>query len=969
MQSKKRGPAATVCPATVNPAVRHPARRVLDLGGAWSLRIDPHSQGARQGWADGRDTFEYSAAVPGSVNALEALGREYPSHTMPNAYEGGCWYQRRFKLPAGWSAPRAWLQFGGIMPAAHVWLNGRRLGYHAYSPVAVKFDATDALRPGAENVIVVELPWQDLGFRGGLIFGSGLWRTVELEGTAELRLEDLFIRPRLARRRADVAATLCNDGPRARQVTLRAVARPASGRGPGFEVRSRPLRVAAGRSTPVTLTLDMPGARAWTPDDPRLYVLTLEVHEGDTLADAVSERFGMRELTVGREALLLNGEPLIFRAVCDEFFGCPTLAPIVDPALIRRRLLALKALGFNAKRYHTHMPPREELDLCDELGILVHAEISVISNFSQTGPYPESRAVWKAGLRQVRNHASLVTYCMGNEGSQIMDGLYDRAREYYADAKALAPDTPVLAASGMQGEHPVPNDYETPHFWSRYFVWAYDGLTALPWRALDPLAAKGPLVVHEYGKYTVWPDPREDRYFRAARMPLKGNYGAMGRIALKEAGLESLLPRIVRHSRALAAVCNRLAIEEARRQPGVTGYHILSAFRLNCNRGMVDDLARHVDPEFQDYPAVNGPTALLIDRTYRGRTLTAGQDVALTVHLSHFGAAPVVRGRLRWRVENGAGAALAEGVLGGLEFPRGRNGPLAAMAFRAPDGTGRISLTAELAGGGKVLARNRWDFWHFAAPDGGCPEPVLCDAAAPGWDLDVMAAYPAVRRLDDFVSVWKGDRLCKASTGREGAEYLATHPVRALIADHWDDGFAAYARRGGSVLLLNTGHFPEDWYAPKLDRDRAYGAPHLTYDMYTHFAPFRTGWDHGNACTIFERHPALRGFPHEGWADLQCFAMIQGAKTLRTARLPGPAAPILRVIPMWKRSGPQSGPSPDLPDVPRPYETENRVYLAEVRIGRGRVLVSALRHFCDPAGRWLLDRLVGHAARQDQRTR
>lgn len=952
----------TIYPAAVNSPVGASARCRLDLGGTWSLRLDPDAKGAQAGWDQGDGAFEYGIPVPGCVNALDSLAGQYPSLTMPNAYEGGCWYRRTFELPQDWRASRSWLQFGGIMPSASVWLNGTCLGSHSLSPVAVKFEATEALRPGL-NVITVDLPWKEVGLRGGLNFGPGLWRTVELEGTSDIHMEEVFIRPRVRERGASIAALLFNRSAVARQVAVQAVARPVSGRGAAYESVTATLDLPAGGSAPVELNLAMPDAALWSPDDPALHVLTLEAREGGQLLDAVTERFGLRELVVGRECLLLNGEPLMFRAVCDEFYGSPMIAPMVAPGLIRRRLELLKRLGFNAKRYHTHVPPREELDLCDELGILVHAEISVISNFSTTAPYPECREVWRAALRQIRNHASFVTYCMGNEGSQIMDGLYDRAREYYADAKALAPDTPVLAASGMQGEHPeVPNDYETPHFWGRFFKSAYDGLSAIPWLALEPLADKGPLVIHEYGKFTVWPDPVEDAFFREEGVPLKGNYGAMGLIALEEAGLDFLLPRIIRNSRALAAVCNKIVLEDARRFPKVTGYHVLSAFRLNGNRGMADDLARHVDPEFSDYAVVNAPSVLALDRGFQGRTVVTGQTVQATLHLSRFDRDPIGQGRLVWRVTQG-GRVVAEGALEGLAFPRGCNGPLAEITFRAPDTTGQLTLSAELLAGGRTCAVNRWNFWAFTWPDGTGTARMLCDIEAKGVDYDLMALSSGVRRLDDAVSARRGDRVCKSPTDHDALDYLVATPPAGLVADRWSGALAAHVEGGGSALLLDTGHFPQAWYAPREITDKAYGADN-EYDIFTFFAPFRTGWDHGNAATVIESHPVLTGFPHEGFCDLQWFAMIQGARALRTAELPGRVEPVVRVIPLWMRRGPQAGPSPENPDIARPYQTENRVYLAECRLGKGRLLISSLRLFADPAGRWLLDRLLKNTCKE-----
>lgn len=937
--------------------VRDERRPRIGLGGAWSLRLDPRDRGAREGWAQGRESFEHVIAVPGCVNALPVFAGQFPSVSMPNSYEGTCWYRRLFEIPEDWRAERTWLLFGGIMPSAHIWLNGRYLGSHSQSPVSVKFDASAAVQPGTSNVLTVELPWRDLGLRGGLKFGPGIWRTVEMEGTAASHLENIAIRPMPGEQRVVVTVDVHNDARDGFKGVLQARVVPWRAGGPGFEAGSAAFEVPPGGERTQTLTIEMPEAMRWSPDKPFLYVLTLSLRQDGQTVDALAERFGMRQLTVGPRCLLLNGEPFMFRAVCDEFFGCPTISPIVDPALIRQRLMALKTLGFNGKRYHTHLPAREEMDACDELGLMVHAEISVISNFNNTEPYPENRETWKAGLKALRNHASFCIYCMGNEGSQIMDGLYDRVKEYYADARGLAPDLPILAASGMQGEHPeVPNDFETPHFWARFFVWSYDGLSAVPWAALAPLSAKKPLLIHEYGKFTIWPDPAEDKLFREFGAPLRGNYGAMGLLALEEAGMTGLLPRILHNSRALAAVCNKIAIEEARRTPRVSGYHLLSAFRLNGNRGMVDEFGRQIDPQAHEFVNSNGPSALVIDRGYRGRAFASGQRVKIQLHLSHFGDGDLLRGSVHWRVLQGV-KTVSEGTSSGhARFPRGENGPLCEIAFTAPDLTGKLRLEARLLDGRTTVAGNSWDFWSFEIPDGIIPDGMVCDGRDAHWELDLMGAFPEMRRLDDHVSIWRGDRIAHPS-GRETADYLSACPPATVVADHWSGDLPAYVEGGGTVLLFDNGRFPEAWYAPRLASDKAYGAE-IAYDMFTMFSPFRAGWDHGNAATLFEDHSVLSGFPQDGYCDLQCFCMVQGARALRVAALPGSVKPILRVIPIWQRRGAQSGPSPQNPDIPRAYATEARVYLAECTLGKGRLLVSSLRHFADPAGRWLLNRLV-----------
>ena len=158
--------------------------------------------------------------------------------------------------------------------------------------------------------------------------------------------------------------------------------------------------------------------------------------------------------------------------------------------------------------------------------------------------------------------------------------------------------------------------------------------------------------------------------------------------------------------------------------------------------------------------------------------------------------------------------------------------------------------------------------------------------------------------------------------------------------------------------MLDTGCLEQDWYAPLREDDHG-------HDMFSFFAPYRAGWDHGNAATIYEPHPALGDFPQEGYCDLQCYDMVQGARSLRLQHLPGEVRPILWVVPMWRPVGQRDVSVPLGAEMPRLYHTEQRAYLAELRLGQGEVLVCSLRLMADPAGRYLLERLVGYISREE----
>ena len=941
----------------VNMIIRGEARKVLSLDGVWQLRIDPDERGAREGWECGKEDFEYSVSVPGCVQAVKEIGNEYPSWETQNNYEGDCWYQRSFEVPKDWAGGEIWLKFGGIMPAAHIWLNGKYIVYSNQSQLAVKFDVTEAVLFGAENILVIELPWRDTGLKGGLIIGPGIYRSVELERTEKVHLEELFVRPDIKDMFSTVSGSIINDSNEVKKLSVRAMVNPAVGGEHSaeeavYETILNDIEILQGESVAISMRIDMDGASLWSPDAPNLYVLTLQLLDNENVIDDEIIRFGMRQLEVGKECLLLNENPIMLRFVADEYYNCPNISPFVDRRLIRQRIATLKKLGFNGKRYHTHVPPEEELEICDEMGFLVHAEISVISNFNATEPYPECRTAWREKLKEIRNHPSLVIYCMGNEGSQVMFGKYDLVKQYYSDAKELAPETLVLAASGSQGEHPVENDFETPHLWSNWFKWAYDGLTSVPWGDLTHITDKGPMVIHEYSKMTVWPDPEEDKLYVEENMPRKGKYGGMGLVALEQAGMGHLLGKVVRNSRRLAAICQKIVLEEARKPYGVSGYHIHCAFRIGQNRGMADDLGKRIDPEFSDYHLSNGATALLIDRNFRGYTMTAGEPIEIEIFLSHFGDRDIVGGELLWTFEKN-GIQIDSGEMKDVCFKRGKNGYLYTITTKAPEGPCKAVLKTVLINNGQTTAKNSWEFWSFPHPSHVLNRGIYSSFLDESRELDLMACYPQLCRLHDAMTtrygvlVWSKDKD-EYNIGRYLSEYTPT----AVISDEWKIEHEEYVRSGGTLFLMDTGHFPESWYANNLGYDDK------GYDIFSMFAPFRSGWDHGNAATILEEHALLGDFPNEGFCSLQCFSMIQGAQPLRVTELPGEVKPVIRVIPIWNTQGPQTGPAPERPDIPRRWSTEQWAYIAESKIGSGKLIICSLRLMSDPAGYYMLHKII-----------
>lgn len=193
-----------------------------------------------------------------------------------------------------------------------------------------------------------------------------------------------------------------------------------------------------------TLTGDF---EPWSPENPRLYTLVTEVYAKDgTLADRKEERFGVRTLKYGDGKFLLNGTARKFKGVCLHHDLGP-LGAAFDKDAFRRQMTLLKEMGCDSLRTSHNMPGEEQLEVCDELGIMVMAEsfdswqLAKVKN----GYNLFFDDWWKKDVRNLvekcRNHPSVVMWSIGNEvyeqntdaGAALSRALQEECHKYDPD--------------------------------------------------------------------------------------------------------------------------------------------------------------------------------------------------------------------------------------------------------------------------------------------------------------------------------------------------------------------------------------------------------------------------------------------------------------------------------------------------------------------------------------------------------
>ncbi|MBM4457602.1 MAG: hypothetical protein FJ011_07555, partial [Chloroflexi bacterium] len=344
-----------------------------------------------------------------------------------------------------------WLVFEGILQEWVIFVNGVRVAAGNENFLPIEVDVTAHVRPGEVNALAVWCgAWRSVTTVTGpklLVpegswfarLGRGIWQDVFLEVRPAVAVEDVFVQTSVrrgelsARVRVNHAVSLrgagsatkqssahgedCfgpNDGPRNDALIVRACV--LDGERVVLTLPEKPISVAAGEATEVELIQPWPDPIFWSPENPHLYHLEVELWADGRLVDRRTVRFGFREVWLEDHKLILNGTRINLRGDAWHYQGFVQQFP--EYAANWYRLC--KETGINFIRLHAMPYPQFYLDLADEMGMLLVSESAIYgSSKAMVAEHPEFLAACRSHLRDFvrrdRNHPSVVIWSMQNE--------------------------------------------------------------------------------------------------------------------------------------------------------------------------------------------------------------------------------------------------------------------------------------------------------------------------------------------------------------------------------------------------------------------------------------------------------------------------------------------------------------------------------------------------------------------------
>jgi beta-galactosidase len=380
-------------------------------------------------------------------------GRSAGGISTGYAVGGTGWYRNRFTLAAGDQGKAVRIVFDGSYYETTVWLNGTEVGRNVYGYTPFSLDLTPHLRPaGQENLLAVRVV--NPGENSRWYSGSGIYRPVYLEITSPTRIAVWGVaitNPEVTAGGALVQFQVETEGRRDRmdqRVRVRVV-----------DPDDKPVAVAeaavegVGQTGATVVRVRVNTPRLWSPASPNLYRADVEVLSGGKAVDGESVPFGIRTLAWSADrGLLLNGQPIELKGGCIHHDHGP-LGASSYPAAEERRVMKLKAAGYNAIRCAHNPPATSFLDACDRLGMLVMDEAFDMWNQANN---PEDyhrffKEWWQrdidAMVRRDRNHPSVIMWSIGNEIRERFEPLgVETAKRLAARVREIDPTRPVTSA-------------------------------------------------------------------------------------------------------------------------------------------------------------------------------------------------------------------------------------------------------------------------------------------------------------------------------------------------------------------------------------------------------------------------------------------------------------------------------------------------------------------------------------------
>ena len=732
-----------------------PEDNTQSLAGTWEVRLDPKNMGLSQNWIAPDMHFNQSLQLPGTT---DEAGLGVPLQMDPvvskeglsrlqrkNSFIGPVWYRRSVEIPEGWDAKRVILFLERVLWESRVWVDGKEIGKQDSLSTPHVFDLTGAVPPGKHELVirVDNRQLYDIGRSHADIedtqtIWNGIVGRIELQATAKVWIDDIRINPDPKKPSAEI--TLGNITGKSGSGIL--IGKVTAGSHAPVKINAPITWDSAGGHALMKLD-QIAGLPSWSEFHPEIQILDVTLRSGDHDIDAKRAPFALRKIAHDGPTLELNDIPIFLRGTHE---GCSfplTGYPPMDVEGWRHIFGIIKQWGLNHMRFHSYCPPEACFEAADLEGVYLQAELPLwTGDLGKRGD--DSRIKWVKDeadriLKNYGNHPSLILMSLGNELHGQYNFMQNLAKElqkedprrlytmtsnrlWVIDAPDHAgePDGPARVDDFLVERALVKNGMKESLRGQGFF-------NEEPNTCVDfSKTLKGtklPLITHEIGQWTVFPNLAEIPKYHGVLRPI--NLEAI-RDDLSKNGMLEEAADFTRASGKFSAELYKQELELALRSKPLAGYQLLDLHDYpgqgTAHIGLLDSFWEQknvADPAwFRQSAAPIVPLLKMPRRVY-----TDGETFSADLEFSNYSEKPVSGVHPSWKITCKDGV-IGRGTLAPLSLPVGAGIKAGNISLPLKPITLATKATVEVSAP-EAGATNSWNIWIFPSKHSPDPADVL----------------------------------------------------------------------------------------------------------------------------------------------------------------------------------------------------------------------------------------------------
>ena len=425
----------------------------------------------------------------------------------PGYRRDASWYQKNIFIPIFSYDQNVILYFEGSNITTEVYVNTKFAGEHVGGYVGFEIDITKFINKGEDNIINVRvdnsynpdvIPSQKSDF----CISGGIVRNVWLKIVPKNYIKNFHaVISNVNKTSAETKIEtniICLD-----ELDVGLRTRLISPEGKLIEETKTKLKLIREINLVQFEFNKIKNPKLWSPDNPNLYTVKVNLEENNKLIDSTSDKIGFRWFEFKKHGpFYLNGKKLLIKGTHrhEDFAGYGEAMP---DSLQLRDMKMIKEMGANFVRL-AHYPQSPLIyKTCDELGLLVWDELPWCrGGMGEEEWKANTKRLLKEQINQNFNHPSIIIWSLGNELDWLPD-FPNGSIEDSLDAflKVLNNISHTIDPSRLTAVRKYPGaakivDVFSPSIWAGWYSGVYTNYQ----KAIEDAQKKYPHMVHiEYG--------------------------------------------------------------------------------------------------------------------------------------------------------------------------------------------------------------------------------------------------------------------------------------------------------------------------------------------------------------------------------------------------------------------------------------------------------------------------------------